>query len=90
MVKKQVTVRNQSGLHLRPASLFANLAAGCTSEVALIKGEKRVNPKSVLMLMTAAVKCGETIELECTGPDEAADLETLVAAIQSGLGEEVI
>ena len=90
MVRKQVTVRNRSGLHLRPASTFANLAASCASDVVLIKGDKRVNPKSVLMLMTAAVMCGETIELECSGPTEEADREKLIAGIESGLGEEVI
>lgn len=87
MVSQKLTVKNKSGLHLRPASTFAKIAANCQSEITLVKGEKRVNPKSVLFLMSAAVKCGEEIELICQGESENDDLECLVAAIESGLGE---
>ena len=45
------------------------------------------NAKSVLSVLGACVKCGDEIELICEGEDEEAALETLVAAIESGLGE---
>lgn len=43
--------------------------------------------ESVLSVLGACVKCGDEIELECEGEDEELALETLVKAIESGLGE---
>ncbi len=59
----------------------------CASDVTLVKGEKRVNPKSVLILMAAGIKCGDEITVECSGETEGQDLRTVVDAIESGLGE---
>lgn len=50
-------------------------------------GEKRLQAKSVLNLMSAAIKCGTEITVECDGEDEAEALKTVVEAIESGLGE---
>ena len=88
MVSQRIVVKNKSGLHLRPAAEFSKLAAACQSDITLIKGEKKVNPKSILFLMSAAVKCGDEIELRCEGRTEEEDLAALIEAIESGLGEE--
>lgn len=87
MVSKKVTIVNKSGLHARPASELAKEAMKCRSEVALIVGNERINPKSVLNLMAAAIRCGTEIEVECDGENEQEDLKKLTALIESGLGE---
>lgn len=87
MVSKNVTVVNKSGIHARPASELAKVAMKCKSEVAIVAGDKRVNPKSVLNLMAAMIRCGTEITVECNGETEQEDLDTLVALIESGLGE---
>ena len=46
--------------------------------------------KSVLNVMAAGIKCGTEINLICDGEDEEAAMEALSAAIESGLGEEII
>jgi phosphocarrier protein len=50
-------------------------------------GEKRIIAKSVLNVMAAGIKSGTEINLICDGEDEAAAMETLSQAIESGLGE---
>ena len=50
-------------------------------------GAKKVQAKSVLNLMSAAIKCGTEIVVECDGEDEADALKAVVEAIESGLGE---
>ncbi|MEE0421732.1 MAG: HPr family phosphocarrier protein [Lachnospiraceae bacterium] len=87
MVSEKITVKNPSGLHLRPAGMLSQIASKCASDVTLVKGEKRVNPKSVLILMAAGIKCGDEITVECSGETEGQDLRTVVDAIESGLGE---
>ena len=52
-----------------------------------VYGEKRIQVKSILNIMAAAIKCGTEVELQCTGETEEEDLKTLVTLIESGLGE---
>lgn len=87
MVSQNITVTNKSGLHLRPASELSKVASKLTSEITLVKGDKRVNPKSVLILMSACICCGDEITVECSGENEAEDLQVIIDAINSGLGE---
>ena len=90
MVQEKVRVRNKSGLHLRPATELSQVASRLTSDILILFGEKRINPKSVLMLMGAGIKPGSEIVIQCTGENEEADLKVLVDTINAGFGEEMI
>lgn len=87
MVSQKLTIKNESGLHARPAGILAQAAMKCDSEVWILLGEKKVQIKSILNLMAAGIKCGTEIELQCEGESEQEDLKTLVDLIESGLGE---
>ena len=87
MVSQKTTVKNASGLHARPASELAKLCTKCNSNITIVVGEKRINPKSILILMSAAIRCGTEILVECSGATEQEDLQAIIDAIDSGLGE---
>lgn len=87
MVSGKVTVKNPSGLHARPASILARAAGQCESEVMIVYGEKKIQAKSILNIMAAAIKSGSEIEVQCSGASEEKDLKTLMELIESGLGE---
>ncbi len=78
MVNQTIIVTNKAGLHLRPASEIAKIAAKCKSNITIIKDEKRVNPKSIVNLMSAGITYGDTITIECSGNNEAQDLQTIL------------
>lgn len=87
MLSKRIKVTNPSGLHLRPAGVLSQTAMKFKCDVIINAGEKKVVAKSVLNVMAAGIKCGAEIELVCDGEDEAAAMETISNAIESGLGE---
>lgn len=87
MVSKNLTVKNPSGLHLRPAGVLSQTAMKFKADVTIESGDKKINAKSVLNVMAAGIKCGTDITLICDGEDEVAALETISNAIESGLGE---
>lgn len=87
MVSKKLTIKNESGLHARPAGVLAGAAGKCDSDVTIKAGEKVIKAKSILNIMAAAIKCGTEIEICCEGATEKEDLEKLVELIESGLGE---
>jgi phosphocarrier protein HPr len=87
MLEETVVLTNKVGLHARPAALLVKTVNGFASEVAIIKGDKTFNAKSILAIMGAAVKQGDTVIVRANGPDEAMALEAVTALIRSGFGE---
>lgn len=83
MVKKTVTVKNATGLHARPASLFTKLATSCKCEVYLEKEGKRVNAKSILGILSLAISEGSIVDILTDGEDEAASLQKLVDFVEN-------
>lgn len=87
MVSKTVVIKNESGLHARPASVLAKEAMKCDCDIEILANGKTINPKSLLSIMAAAVKCGTEVEVKVTGETETEELDKIVALIESGLGE---
>jgi phosphocarrier protein HPr len=82
-----VTLRNASGLHARPAKIFARAAAEHAAEVAVEKDGRRVNAKSVLSLLTLDCHQGDEIVISTDGDGAEAALAELVALVEAKLGE---
>ncbi|MEF9945613.1 MAG: HPr family phosphocarrier protein [Lachnospiraceae bacterium] len=87
MMKKKVTIKNPTGLHLRPAGLFCKTAMQFQSKITFEFRTTTANAKSVLSVLGACIKKGDEIELVCEGPDEEIALETMTEMVESGLGE---
>ncbi|WOO38371.1 HPr family phosphocarrier protein [Anaerocolumna sp. AGMB13020] len=87
MVTQTFIINNKNGLHARPAGELAKIASTCRSDITLKIGEKKINPKSILNIMAAAIRFGTEIELACNGETETEDLKRLGEAIEQGLGE---
>ena len=87
MVSQKVTIKNPTGLHLRPAGILCKEAMQFKSLITFSYRDNTANAKSVLSVLGACVKCGDEIEFVCEGDDEDEALERLVAVVESGLGE---
>lgn len=87
MVSQKVVIKNPTGLHLRPAGILCKEAMQFKSLITFSFKGNTANAKSVLSVLGACVKCGDEIEFVCEGEDEVIALQTLVKAIENGLGE---
>ncbi|MBD5532159.1 MAG: HPr family phosphocarrier protein [Lachnospiraceae bacterium] len=82
MVKFTFTVKDEMGLHARPAGLLVKEAAKCTSKVTVKKGDKSGDAKRIFNLMGLSIKHGEEVEVTVEGEkeqEEAAALEAFIA-----------
>lgn len=77
MAEKTVTITNPTGLHARPASMFIQKANGFKSTIHIIRDEKEVDAKSLLGLMSLAVKQNDQITIRAEGPDDQQAVESL-------------
>ncbi len=86
MVREKVTIKNPTGLHLRPAGELSNLATSYQSSITIIKGNKTADAKSLLALLGACIKVGDEVEFICEGEDEEEALAAVLKLINGGLG----
>ncbi len=85
MVSRKVTIRNGRGLHARPATFFIQKANSYKSSVWVEKGDRRVNAKSLLGVLSLAVVKDMEILLIADGADENAALDGLTDLIENHL-----
>ncbi|MCX4092537.1 HPr family phosphocarrier protein [Nocardia sp. alder85J] len=85
MITRTAVVAAETGLHARPAALFAKAAAESPVPVTISVGEKApVAAGSLLQLMTLGVGCGDTVTLHAPdGADEV--LDRLVTVLETDL-----
>lgn len=72
-----VVITNESGLHARPATAFTQLAATFASKLTIGVGEKVVDAKSILTVLTLGAVKGTSVVLTADGADEDAAIEAL-------------
>lgn len=87
MPERSVELPNPSGLHARPAKVFAKAAAAAPCEVTVSKDGREVNAKSVLSVLTLDCHQGDEILIRTDGPQAEETLTELAELIESGLGE---
>ena len=67
--KFKVVLKNELGLHARPASLFVESTKKFKSKILITKDGKTVDAKSIISVLTLAVEKGDEIEITCEGED---------------------
>ncbi|HAJ78212.1 MAG TPA: phosphocarrier protein HPr [Fibrobacteres bacterium] len=87
MIKQEITVSNQYGIHARPAALIAKTAGKFVADVWLEKDGVTVNAKSILNVMTLAADHGEKIRIGAQGDGEKQAVDELVLLFDSGFNE---
>ena len=99
MYTQEITVKNEVGLHARPATYFIQKANEFKSGIWVEKEERRVNAKSLLgvlslgivnhaqIAMQSALGEGTTITLIADGVDEKEAVDALTSLIESNFGE---
>ena len=87
MYTKDVEVKNQVGLHARPATFFIQKANEFKSSIWVEKEDRRVNAKSLLGVLSLGIMGGTTIRIIAGGADEETAVDELVKLVETGFAE---
>lgn len=87
-LQRRVRITNPRGLHLRPVQEFVKTALQFQSDVALTKGDRRVNGRSPLELLTLGADEGTELLLEVSGSDAHAAIEPLAEILATVYTDE--
>jgi len=84
-----VTLKNQNGLHARPAHMFVQIANKYRSTLMVGReGLQMINGKSIMGVMMLAAENGTTLELVASGEDQQEMLNALQELVDTGFGED--
>ena len=77
MIKESVVVKADPGFDGRPIALLVQEASQYASTVYIQVGEKHINAKSIMGMMTLGLDSGEEITLSANGDDEEAAMTSI-------------
>jgi phosphotransferase system HPr (HPr) family protein len=92
MTDVTLTVKNETGLHSRPADLFVRTSKLYTSSITVKKGAKSADGKNIIKVILLNVSQNDEITIEADGPDEGdaiTDLTTLIESDFETVNEQV-
>lgn len=69
-MKKTFVIRNDEGLHARPATLLVKKANHYDSEIKITYDNFTTDLKSIMSVLSMGIKKGSLIEIEALGDDE--------------------
>ena len=87
MVKRELIVANEKGIHARVAAQIVAVAQKFDSHIWLQKGSNRVYGKSILDILSLACKRGSSVYVVADGPDEEEAIEAVADLFRNRFGE---
>lgn len=85
MQKFSYVVKDELGIHARPAGLLVKEAKNFTSTITLECGEKKAQAKGLMGVMGMGVKQGNEVTVTVEGDDEAAAVAAMKAFFEANL-----
>ena len=77
MTKKDVEIKLENGLEARPVALLVQTASQFDSSIYIESGNKKVNAKSIMGMMTLVLAAGEVVTVSAEGKDEEQAAEAI-------------
>jgi phosphocarrier protein HPr len=87
MQQATVQVRHEAGLHARPAAQFVKLAKQFKSDITVSSKGKTVNAKSMVLVLTLAVKSNSEVEIVANGEDEQQAVSALTGLVENNFSD---
>ena len=81
MYNKEVVVRCESGLHNKQATYFVQKANEFDSSIWIESGERKMNAKSLLGIMSLGIVTGAVVNLIASGTDAEEAVNSLEALL---------
>lgn len=79
------TIKDQMGIHARPAGLLVKEVGKYNSTVTLSNGTKEADAKRLMAIMALGIKQGQSVTFKIEGADEAEAVAGIEAFLKANL-----
>lgn len=79
------TIKDELGIHARPAGMLAKAAKALDSDITITKDGKTAGAAKLMALMGLGVKCGDTVTVTIEGGNEAASEKAMREFFEANL-----
>ncbi len=88
VVVREFEIRNQYGIHARPAAMLVKTASRFQCDITVAKGDNKVSGKSIMGLMTLEAGFGVKLKVIAEGSDAEQALDAIQALFEQKFYEE--
>ncbi len=88
MLHKIIRVDFPEGMRSKAAALFVQTASRFEAQLTIEKGNKKVNAKSIMGVLSLGINQGENMHVIATGEDAKEALQSLTELVEGGFREE--
>ncbi len=88
MVRREVRIADELGLHARPAARVAELARKFRAKLILKKGKQSAEAESILDVLALACSRGSVVEIVAEGEDAEEAVEALAELLEGRRRDE--
>ena len=88
MIRKQLTIQNQLGVHTRAAAKLVDTAKKFASKIELVFRDRSVDCKSIMSVITLGAQKDHVVEIVITGEDEKQAMEAIEKLVNDKFGED--
>lgn len=81
----EYVIKDELGIHARPAGSLVKEAKQFMSKITIQKGDKVVEASKLMALMGMGVKCGDRIIIAAEGEDEDTAIEQMETFMKNNL-----
>ena len=81
----QYVIKDEVGIHARPAGLLVKEAKKYESKITLTKDGKSAEATKLMAVMGLGVKCGQTVDISVEGADEEIACEAVKTFFEANL-----
>ncbi|MGB2601705.1 MAG: HPr family phosphocarrier protein [Candidatus Omnitrophota bacterium] len=89
-IRKDIVVKNKTGLHARPAALFVQIANKYESDITIIKDDQEVNGKSIMGILMLAAEKGSRVTIVAEGDDAESAVAELEGVLINDMDTETL
>ena len=78
----RVELKNEDGLHMRPAMQFVDVANRFDCDITVSNGENTVDGKSIMQISMLAASCGAKLKIKAEGDDAEEAIQALSELVE--------
>lgn len=83
MINRTVNVNLPTGSEARPVAVLVQIASKYESKISIVSGDKRINAKSIMGMMSLGFINGDSLTVEAEGKDAENAIKEIAEYIES-------